>query len=155
MKNKVSTLDKLNARPVTSAAQLRAQKNLEAYKKTQEILVNSRKEVLVEKTELTNDTALVKPNTKLDPSLLFDVPGIYFLYNDDILIYIGESKCVMSRVRTHFTSDQKNFNRFSYEIFQGTDKERKAKEAKLIRKFRPVVNMTHNPDMRLTRRKRR
>lgn len=42
------------------------------------------------------------------------VCGIYFLFEDDEIVYIGQSVNVLSRVSTHITDPEKRFNRACY-----------------------------------------
>jgi excinuclease UvrABC nuclease subunit len=64
---------------------------------------------------------------------------IYFLYNAKKIIYIGETKNLMSRIGTH--SKTKVFDEVSYFICNGSDKQRKSIEASLIRKYKPCLNI--------------
>tara|TARA_R110000744_G_scaffold87840_3_gene171420 strand:- start:1337 stop:1735 length:399 start_codon:yes stop_codon:yes gene_type:complete len=78
----------------------------------------------------------------------FGISGVYYLLRDNEVVYIGESICIFSRLSQHFKSTEKEFNTFKYEKFEGSDLERKRKEAKLIKKYRPVLNFTHNPNIK-------
>lgn len=63
--------------------------------------------------------------------------GVYFLYNDDELVYIGESDNLYRRIGQHIASKEKIFNRF--ELYPTTD--RKRLEGFLIRMFKPKYNV--------------
>jgi hypothetical protein len=68
---------------------------------------------------------------------LQNIVGIYFLFNDDELIYIGEG-VISHRVLNHL-SDGKEMNKF---LFFGVNsiKERKYIEDLLIKEFKPKYN---------------
>ena len=40
--------------------------------------------------------------------------GIYYLIQDDEIVYIGQSVCIMARISTHYTKKRKLFNRYIY-----------------------------------------
>lgn len=42
------------------------------------------------------------------------VSGVYFLYNDEELVYIGKSTCVIGRVGGHLSERVKKFNRWAW-----------------------------------------
>jgi len=77
----------------------------------------------------------------------FGISGIYFLFRDNEVVYVGESICIFSRLSQHFKSTEKEFTSFKYEKFEGNATERKKKEAKYIKKYRPILNFTHNPNI--------
>ncbi len=69
-------------------------------------------------------------------SLPQSLKGIYFLYHNDELIYIGKSTCIKSRLKSHIN---KFFNFFSYvEIPQG---QLSSYERAYINKFLPGLNI--------------
>lgn len=66
------------------------------------------------------------------------VTGIYFLFLDDELVYIGKSVNVISRIGGHLSDPLKTFTHFT---FVPVPLERLAKEElRLIRRFRPRLN---------------
>ena len=75
------------------------------------------------------------------------ISGVYFLFREKRLVYIGESECVLSRLSQHFKEKIKEFD--AYKVFKliPNMEERKREEARLIKKFRPVLNFTHNRNM--------
>lgn len=81
--------------------------------------------------------------------LMFLTPCIYFLFQDDKIVYIGETTAAMTRISQHAKNHKKQFNRFSIEPFNGSTKERKNKERLLITKFKPVYNVQHASDKEL------
>jgi excinuclease UvrABC nuclease subunit len=72
-----------------------------------------------------------------------NTPGIYFLFNDDELVYIGKGWNCLLRVAEHTRRDSnKVFT--SWEYVQIDDKEKYDElEKSLIREFRPQYNRTH------------
>lgn len=78
-----------------------------------------------------------------DMDSMFFTPCIYFLLQNDKVVYVGESISVMTRISQHVKDGTKSFNGFSFEPFRGSDKERKHKEKLLIKKLQPVYNIQH------------
>lgn len=64
--------------------------------------------------------------------------GVYFLYDGDELVYIGESDNVFRRIGQHIAEKQKTFDRF--EVYP--TKERRRLEGFLIRAFSPKYNIS-------------
>ena len=64
--------------------------------------------------------------------------GIYFLYKDKNLVYIGQSVCVMQRVGTHLNEGFKDFNNVYFMLVP--KKYLTEIEGSLIRYFRPKYN---------------
>lgn len=65
--------------------------------------------------------------------------GIYFLYNNDKLVYIGKSQNIFERIGRHIKDNVKEFNSWDY---QEVDDEYKRSELEgyLINVFRPKYN---------------
>jgi len=74
----------------------------------------------------------------------FQIPGIYFLKWRGEIVYIGESKCVVTRVTQHFSENKKIFDSFSYTKMNKNKSERRDKEKELIQKYNPRYNIEHN-----------
>jgi hypothetical protein len=49
----------------------------------------------------------------------------------------------MSRLSTHYKEGVKQFDRYSFREFKGSEKQRKAHEKRLIKRFNPKYNITH------------
>lgn len=64
------------------------------------------------------------------------VEGVYFLYDGDELVYIGQSNNVMMRIGEHIKEGVKEFDRF--EFYPTVDKTRL--EGFLIQMFKPKYN---------------
>lgn len=69
------------------------------------------------------------------------VSGLYFLFNNEKLVYIGKSSHIYRRVRTHIRQKQKQFNTFavhkvSHNVFE--------LESKLIEIYKPKYNVVTN-----------
>lgn len=77
----------------------------------------------------------------------FGLSGVYFLIKDNKIVYVGESSCIFSRISQHYKEEIKNFDFFHYELYEG-EINRKQKERKYIKKFRPIYNFTHNPNLK-------
>jgi len=75
---------------------------------------------------------------------LYFRPCIYFLKCRHEIVYIGETTSVMSRITQHIQDNVKIFDSFSFEVYKGSEKERKAEEARLIKKVKPFYNKIHN-----------
>jgi hypothetical protein len=72
-----------------------------------------------------------------DYSLKGKKTGIYFLLQNDIVVYVGKALNIFSRIRQHLKSD-KIFNKVYYLEFQ--EEELYAKENEFISKFVPLYN---------------
>jgi excinuclease UvrABC nuclease subunit len=70
-------------------------------------------------------------------------PGVYFLFNDDELVYIGKGWNCLLRVAEHTRKEStKTFT--SWEYIQINEKEKYDElEKKLIKQYRPRYNKTH------------
>ena len=73
------------------------------------------------------------------------VLGIYFLYHDQKIVYIGQSKTnVMQRICDHYAEGLKDFNSFSFLPYTSySDKKLSFKEETLIKKHSPKYNVVH------------
>lgn len=69
--------------------------------------------------------------------------GIYFLIKDGVIVYIGQSKKVFSRIEAHRDDPKKDFDTACY--FECKEEELDAFEVSLIRAFWPKYNTVHNP----------
>lgn len=75
----------------------------------------------------------------------FNISGIYFLKQGKIIVYVGESTCIMSRIMQHFKENVKQFDSFQIiEKRNFSDKQRLSLEKSLIKKFKPQYNIVHN-----------
>ena len=86
----------------------------------------------------------------------FFVRGIYFLYLEDKIVYIGKSNSnVMSRIARHDSDAHKIFDSFSFVEYDNfSDKQLSALEAKLIKRHMPALNVTHHPQKQKKRKNR-
>jgi len=82
------------------------------------------------------------------PAKSFDLEGntggVYFLFNNDELVYIGKGWNCLLRVAEHTRKDSnKVFNSWRYtEVIDS--KKRGELERELIRKYKPIYNKNHN-----------
>lgn len=89
--------------------------------------------------DLTDELLPIKDNF-LDTLPKHDVPsmGVYFLFYNDTLIYIGQSKRVLIRFDEHFLT--KEFTSFSF-IKCKTSYETTILEREFIKKYNPPLNI--------------
>ena len=73
------------------------------------------------------------------------VKGIYFLYLDGRIVYIGKSDGnVFKRICDHFKDDSKKFDSFTFRKCYVSDKELLKIERDLIKQYNPIYNTVHN-----------
>lgn len=65
--------------------------------------------------------------------------GVYFLFDGDELVYIGQSKDIQNRVQTHMDEGVKKFDSFSY-IYLELPVDRDVIERGLINEYLPKYN---------------
>ena len=95
---------------------------------------------------------------KLEDSFFVEtmfIRGIYFLYRDNKIVYIGMSKDnVMDRVVQHYKDPKKEFTRFRIRDFSElSDDALFKKEKNLIKQWLPEYNVIHNFKEKVRRRK--
>jgi hypothetical protein len=66
--------------------------------------------------------------------------GIYFLFSDGKIVYVGQSVCIENRVRAHYTEDQKEFDSYARVLCDAKDLD--VFESAYIIKFQPIYNKT-------------
>ena len=72
----------------------------------------------------------------------FDKPCIYMLYNNDKIVYIGQTECLARRISEHIQST-KEFDSFVVHSFVEDEYIRLKKEKILIRKYKPALNVAN------------
>ena len=72
--------------------------------------------------------------------------GIYFLFNEDSLIYIGQAKNVHTRVEQHYAERSKEFTLFSWLLVPENDLNEV--EASYIAAYAPPLNRSVPPNSR-------
>jgi len=79
--------------------------------------------------------------------MMVEIPGkaigIYFLIKDGIIVYVGQSKKVFSRIEAHREDPKKDFDAACY--FECKENELDIFERVLIQAFWPKYNTTYNP----------
>ena len=75
--------------------------------------------------------------TKKYKGLDNDISGIYKLYKDYKLVYIGKSKCIKSRIKEHLKT--KEFNSFDFTLMSNKS-DINLMEIYLIDKYKPILN---------------
>jgi hypothetical protein len=68
--------------------------------------------------------------------------GVYFLYRDGIVVYVGQARDIRRRVASHMADGVKDFDSVSFIPF-AVDKLLSA-EARYIRRLRPMYNLVGN-----------
>ena len=63
-------------------------------------------------------------------------PCVYFLFRDNVLVYVGKTQNIYLRIGQHITEGQKKFDSFEYFITEDAD----ALEAVLIQILKPIYN---------------
>jgi len=71
--------------------------------------------------------------------------GLYFLYDNGIIVYIGISKKLVQRWGAHIREGVKKFTHLDFYANENMD-ELVALERQLIQKHRPKYNILNNPD---------
>ena len=67
--------------------------------------------------------------------------GVYFLFDGDEMVYIGQSRDILLRLRVHEADATKPFDRWAY--VDVPEKDLMDVEARYIRMFQPPYNRTH------------
>lgn len=67
--------------------------------------------------------------------------GVYFLIKNKEIVYVGQSRDIMSRLAAHLGDDSKIFD--SYAILPTTFTMLSVLESKYIKKFQPIHNKVH------------
>ncbi len=76
--------------------------------------------------------------TNLKKFSIRPITGIYFLLNDTLLVYIGQSKDILRRIQEH--RQDKVFTHYCY--FECKESELNALEQKYIKRHNPKLNIT-------------
>lgn len=72
--------------------------------------------------------------------------GIYILFKDSEIVYIGQSKNIDSRLSGHYAEKTKEFNAFTFIPFVGSDDALTDLEAAYIVTYTPVYNRNIPPN---------
>ncbi len=72
--------------------------------------------------------------------LVEDYSGVYLLYQDDVCIYVGQSRKVIKRIFAHVVNPRMVFNRVLVEAC--SEDKLDETEFKLIREYQPTKNKT-------------
>lgn len=68
----------------------------------------------------------------------FKIPGVYFLYRKNDIVYIGSSKDIFNRLEYHYKDEVKVFDSYSY--VEINENEYEIMERFLINKYLPIYN---------------
>lgn len=100
----------------------------------------------IDSFKLPKELSIFKNEVFQANSKIIDSPkGIYFLYDDDELVYIGQSVCVLRRLFDHLAEQnihlKKKFNKMFFIRTDESDELRRKTEANLIRFYKPKYNI--------------
>ena len=103
-------------------------------------LASLKRHELLNKTSLslTNKAMLTEKDIVKAASPWETATGVYFLIDEDKVVYVGQSTNVYSRITTHY---DKKFNRFAY--IPCDSKSLDGLESLYIHVFRPLFNAEH------------
>ena len=65
------------------------------------------------------------------------IRGCYLLWKKDVVVYVGQSINIMSRIGVHLAKNSKDFDGFSYCLYGGDLNDA---EAELIARYKPSLN---------------
>mgnify|MGYP002398217192 CR=1 FL=1 len=115
-----------------------------------EIIKLTRKQ---DKKKLTNDNFIKNKDkikeSRIEVDWMYNISGVYFLFKDDNLIYIGESSCIIRRISEHITNGVMTFNYFKIFQIEPNSDARKEIEKRMIKKHNPICNLQHNHYLQL------
>jgi hypothetical protein len=90
-----------------------------------------------------NDVVINAKEMDLKPLVVSS--GVYFLYNNDELVYIGKAQNIAKRILEHIVEGTKPFNRVMYELVPVDSLSRV--ETILIKALKPPFNKSQNNDI--------
>lgn len=71
--------------------------------------------------------------------------GVYYLYRDAQIVYVGSSSNILRRVSQHVTDDTKDFDSFSYhDMSNHSQWDIESFEIIEIKRLKPQLNVTYN-----------
>ena len=76
----------------------------------------------------------------------FGISGIYFLMQSDLIVYVGETSCLITRLGQHI--QDKEFDGFRF-LKEPDTMLRLRLEKAYIKKYAPMYNINHNPNIAL------
>ena len=72
--------------------------------------------------------------------------GVYHLYKDGEIVYIGMSVNLMIRLGKHYRDKEIDFDRIDFYEINGVDKKGlRSIEGRMIKRFNPIYNIQNNP----------
>jgi len=82
-----------------------------------------------------------KELNEITKNRLIVIRGIYFLWIENKIVYVGQSNNIISRVNTHFNDNKKNFDSYNYvEISYEKVENLNNIESYYIHEFQPIYN---------------
>lgn len=76
---------------------------------------------------------------KLSGMLKAHISGVYFLYSEEKLVYVGQSNNIYSRIADHSTDGEMRFDTWNYEEINDPT-ERISRERSAIMLYKPPLN---------------
>ena len=84
-------------------------------------------------------------NIKASPEMLLEIKeGVYFLVNNDVIVYVGKSVNIAKRIISHIEKGDKSFSDMFFIEVNGW--ERHKLETACIKKYKPRYNIASNRD---------
>ena len=80
------------------------------------------------------------------PNYMRQISGVYFLLQDDVIVYVGKSENITLRLMTHIREKSKSFNKYYY-IYYDNINEMSFMEAYYIMLLKPLYNKKE-PDVK-------
>lgn len=101
------------------------------------------KNTLIDKQQESEKKLLeeIKNSYSLTPQSFSVLTGVYFLFCESEVVYVGKSTNIVKRVHQHY-SDGKVFDRFAYIEFE--ERFLDYEERKYIKMYSPKYNISHN-----------
>ncbi len=72
----------------------------------------------------------------------YNICGIYFLLENDIVVYVGQALAISARISKHIHDKKKSFDKVRY--LECSKEELNKKEKYLIAHYHPKYNIAHN-----------
>lgn len=90
------------------------------------------KKTFVDASASYSSEDIIKSSTSV-----IDTSGVYFLIRDGVIVYVGQSKAVYSRIEKHRLT--KHFDRIT--VLECEEGDLLSLEANYIKKFKPILNV--------------
>ena len=105
------------------------------------------RQILNCKRQIKENLQTLKSGIEMTVTEYYDKPCVYFLMRENKIIYIGQTKCALTRIGQH-KHNLIEFDSFMIHKFIEDEKKRLNLEKRLIKKHRPILNSVHNRDLK-------